>query len=111
MGLPPFRNIGHTIDTGDAPPVSKPSYRLNPMEKDEVTRQVSDLLAWGLFRPSQSSSGSPVLFVQEKDGSLRMCIAYRALNAVTAKDKYPLPRIDDLLVRLHGAKVFSSLDL
>lgn len=110
-GLPPLRQIGHTIDTGRAPPVSKPSYRLSPKEKEEVERQVKDLLARGLIRPSQSPYGSPVLFVQEKDGSLRMCIDYRALNAITAKDKYPLPRIDDLLDRLKGAKLFTSLDL
>ena len=110
-GLPPMRQIGHTIDTGSAAPVSKPAYRLSPKEKAEVERQVKDLLARGLIRPSQSPYGSPVLFVQKKDGSLRMCVDYRALNHITAKDKYPLPRIDDLLDKLKGAKVFSSVDL
>ena len=110
-GLPPKRNIGHTINTGDHLLVSKPSYRLNPKEKAEVERQVKDLLAKGLIRQCHSPYGSPVLFVQKKDGSLRMCVDYRALNNITVKDKYPLPRIDDLFDRLKGAQVFSSLDL
>lgn len=110
-GLPPLRNIGHTIDTGDSAPISKPAYRLSPKEKAEVEKQVRDLLDRGLIRPSQSPYESPVLFVQEKDGSLRMCIDYRALNAVTVKDRYPLPRIDNLFDRLQGATQFSSLDL
>ena len=84
---------------------------LSPKEKAEVERQVKDLLARGLIRPSQSPYGSPVLFVQKKDRSLRMCFDYRALNHITAQDKYPLPRIDDLLDKLKGAKVFSSVDL
>ena len=73
--------------------------------------KVKDLLAKGFIQPSQSPYGSPVLFVQKKDGGLRMCVDYRALNSITRKDKYPLPRIDDLLDRMHGSKVFSSLDL
>lgn len=111
LGLPPERGIGHTINTGDHPPISKPAYRLSPKEKEEVQRQVTELLGKGLIRPSQSPYGAPVLFVQKKDGTLRMCIDYRALNAVTVKDKFPLPRIDDLLDKLQGAKFFSSLDL
>lgn len=110
-GLPPLRTIGLTIDTGEHPPTSKPAYRLSPKEKEEVQRQVSELLGKGLIRPSQSPYGAPVLFVQKKDGTLRMCIDYRALNAITVKDKYPLPRIDDLFDKLNGAKYFSSLDL
>lgn len=110
-GLPPLRTIGHTIDTGDHPPISKPAYRLSPKEKEEVQRQVTELLGKGLIQPSQSPYGAPVLFVQKKDGTLRMCIDYRALNAVTVKDKYPLPRIDDLFDKLKGAQFFSSLDL
>ena len=110
-GLPPLRTIGHTIDTGDSMPVSKPAYRLSPKEKEEVKSQVTELLERGLIRPSNSPYGSPVLFVQKKDGSLRMCVDYRALNRVTRKDKYPLPRIDDLMDRLKSAKYFSSLDL
>ena len=110
-GLPPIRKIGHTIDMGDSSPVSKPAYRLSPKEKEEVRRQVSELLKRGLIKPSHSPYGAPVLFVQKKDGSLRMCVDYRAVNKVTKKDKYPLPRIDDLLDKLKEARYFSSLDL
>ena len=110
-GLPPMRTIGHTINTADHPPISRPAYRLSPKEKEEVERQVKNLLSRGLIRPSNSPYGSPVLFVQKKDGSLRMCIDYRAVNKVTTKDKYPLPRIDDLVDKLRGATHFSSLDL
>ena len=110
-GLPPLRGEGHAINTGDAPPVSKAMYRLSPKERDEVERQVTELLDKGLIQPSQSPYGAPVLFVQKKDGELRMCVDYRALNNITVKDKYPLPRIDDLLDRLQGATVFISLDL
>ena len=110
-GLPPLRTIHLTIDTGDHPPTSKPAYRLSPKEKEEVQRQVKELLGSGLIRPSQSPFGAPVLFVQKKDGTLRMCIDYRVLNAITVKDKFPLPRIDDLFDKLNGARHFSSLDL
>ena len=110
-GLPPMRIIGHTINTGDHPPVSKSAYRLSPKEKEEVESQVKELLSRGLIRPSNSPYGSPVILVQKKDGSLRMCIDYRAVNKLTVKDKYPLPRIDDLVDRLKNARFFSSLDL
>ena len=73
--------------------------------------QVTELLQKGLIRPSHSPYGSPVLFVQKKDGSLRMCIDYRAVNKATVKEKYPLPRIDDLMDKLKDAQYFSSLDL
>ena len=86
-------------------------YRLSPAENAEVRRQVSDGLRRGIIEPSASPYGTPVLFVRKKDGSLRMCVDYRALNKITVKNKYPLPRIDDLLDQLHGASVFSSLDL
>ena len=108
---PPHRSVSHVIDTGDHGPVSLPMHRLSPKEKVEVERQVQELLVKGLIQPSNSPYGAPVLFVQKKDGSLRMCIDYRALNNLTRKDKYPLPRIDDLIDRLQGARVFSSLDL
>ena len=110
-GLPPDRGVGHTINTGDSPPVSKPMYRLSPKEKAEVERQLADLVEKGFVQPSHSAWGAPVIFVAKKSGDLRMCVDYRALNQVTVKDKYPLPRIDDLLDRLQGARVFSSLDL
>lgn len=86
-------------------------YRLSTKEKQEFEAQVKDLLAKGFIQPSNSPYGSPVLFVQKKDGSLRMCVDYRALNSISRKDKFPLPKIDDLLDRLHGARCFTSLDL
>ena len=110
-GLPPDCGVGHTFNTEDATPVSRPMYRLSPKENQEVERQVKDLLARGLIQPSHSAWSSPVIFVRKKTGELRMCVDYRALNQKTVKDKYPLPRIDDLFDKLQGAKVFSSLDL
>ncbi|KAJ9511970.1 hypothetical protein QJQ45_004424 [Haematococcus lacustris] len=112
QGLPPERNIAHTIplEPGAKPPF-RPMYRMSPAELSEVEKQIKELLALGLIEPSSSPYGAPVLFVTKADGSLRMCIDYRALNKVTIKNKYPLPRIDQLIDRLHGATVFSSLDL
>ena len=92
-------------------PVFRPPYRLSPAEQAEVVRTVQGLLAKGFIRPSTSPFGAPVLFVAKKDGTLRMCVDYRGLNNVTVHNKYPLPRIDEMLDRLQGAKVFSSLDL
>jgi hypothetical protein len=77
----------------------------------ELEKQVQELLAKGWIRPSSSPWGSPVLFVPKKDGSRRMCIDYRALNKVTVKNSWPLPRIDDLLDKLVKAQVFTTLDL
>ena len=77
----------------------------------ELKKQLKDLLDKEYIRPSASPWGSPVLFVKKKDGSMRMCINYRSLNTVTVKNKYPLPRIDDLLDQLRKAKFFSKIDL
>jgi len=111
-GLPPVRPVDHTIPlVPGALPVSRPMYRLSPLELDEVKRQVTDLLAKGMVRPSTSPYSSPILFVGKKDGTLRMCIDYRGLNSVTFKNRYPLPRVDDLLDKLRGAACFSSIDL
>ena len=86
-------------------------FRYSPRELEEIQKQVQALLANNLIQPSTSPFGAPVLFVKKKDGSLRMVIDYRALNKITIRNQYPIPRIDDLLDRLHGASVFSSLDL
>ena len=110
-GLPPDRGVGHTINLADSSPVSKPMYRLSPSEQQEVTCQVKDLLARGLIQPSHSAYSSPVIFVRKNTGELRMCVECRALDQKTVKDNYPLPHIEDLLDRLQGASVFSSLDL
>ena len=111
-GRPPKRSVEFEIKTveGTVPP-NKPPYRLSPKEHDELQAQIDDLLAQGHIRPSQSPYGAPVLFVPKKDGRWRMCIDYRALNKQTIRDRYPLPRIDDLLDRLGKARHFTTLDL
>lgn len=82
-----------------------------PKELKELQTQIKGLLDLGFIRPSASSWGALVLFVKKKDGSLRLCIDYRQLNKVTIKNKYPLPRIDDLFDQLRGAQIFSKIDL
>ena len=77
----------------------------------ELKKQLEELQRIGFIRPSSSPWGAPVLFVKKKDGSMRLCVDYRALNEVTIKNKYPLPRIDDLFDQLKGAKYFSKIDL
>ena len=86
-------------------------YRMAPTELKELKKQLKELLDRGFIRPSISPWGAPVLFVRKKDGSMRLCIDYRRLNQVIVKNKYPLPRIDDLLDQLKGASVFSKIDL
>lgn len=111
-GLPPDRGVGHTIPLQEgAKPPFRNLYRLSPLEQAEVKKQVTDLLAKGWIQPSTSPYGAPVLFVGKPDGSLRMCVDYRALNALTVKNRYPMPRIEDLFDQLAGARVFTSLDL
>ena len=111
-GRPPKWEVEFAIKTepGAAPP-NQPPYRLSPKEHEELQAQIEDLLAQGHICPSQSPYGAPILFVQKKDGRWRMCIDYRALNKQTIKDRYPLPRIDDLLDRLGKVKYFSTIDL
>lgn len=111
-GVPPDREIDFGIDVLPyTQPISIPPYRMAPAELRELKEQLKDLLDKGFIRPSVSPWGAPVLFVRKKDGSLRMCIDYRQLNKVTVKNKYPLPRIDDLFDQLQGAKCFSKVDL
>ncbi|WMV19420.1 hypothetical protein MTR67_012805, partial [Solanum verrucosum] len=111
-GVPPEREIDFGINLlPDTQPISIPPYHMAPVELKELKEQLRDLLEKGFIRPSQSPWGSPVLFVKKKDGSLRMCIDYRQLNRVTVKNKYPLPRIDDLFDQLQGASHFSKIDL
>ena len=112
IGLPPDREVEFSIDLApETEPISKAPYRMSPSELVELKRQIEELMEQGFIRPSVSPWGSPVLFVKKKDGSLRLCIDYRQLNKATIKNKYPLPRIDDLLDQLNGASVFSKIDL
>ncbi len=112
QGLPPDRGISHVIvEEPGSRPVYRPPYRLSPLEQQELEKQIKDLLLKGFIEPSTSPYGAPVLFVTKKDGSLRMCCDWRKLNAQTVKARYPLPNVNQLLDRLHGAKWFTSLDL
>ncbi|KAJ9557278.1 hypothetical protein OSB04_011892 [Centaurea solstitialis] len=111
-GLPPDRQVEFRIDlVPGASPIAKTPYRLAPAEMKEMMSQLQELLDKGFIRPSASPWGAPVLFVKKKDGSFWMCIDYRELNKVTIKNKYPLPRIDDLFDQLQGASYFSKIDL
>jgi hypothetical protein len=112
QGMPPGRDIEFAIELqpGTAP-ISKRPYRMPPTELAELKKQLQELLDKGFIRPSTSPCGCPALFVKKKDESLRLCVDYHPLNAVTIKNKYPLPRIDVLFYQLVGAKVFSKIDL
>jgi hypothetical protein len=111
-GMPPGRGVEFYIDLipGTAP-IAKRPYRMAPTELAELKLQIAELQQKGYICPSSSPWGAPILFVTKKDGSMRMCIDYRSLNEVTIKNKYPLPRIDDLFDQLQGAKYFSKIDL
>ncbi|KAL4016280.1 hypothetical protein IC575_023927 [Cucumis melo] len=111
-GLPPHREIEFAIklEPGTVP-ISRAPYRMVPTELKELKVQLQELLHKGFIRPSVSPWGAPVLFVKKKDGSMRLCIDYRELNKVTVKNRYPLPRIDDLFDQLQGAIVFSKINL
>nr|GEZ18622.1 putative reverse transcriptase domain-containing protein [Tanacetum cinerariifolium] len=92
-------------------PVAWAPYRLAPSEMKEPAEQLQELSDKGFIRPSSSPWGAPVLFVKKKDGSFRMCIDYLELNKLTVKNRYPLPRIDDLFDQLQGSSVYSKIDL
>ncbi|WVZ75698.1 LOW QUALITY PROTEIN: hypothetical protein U9M48_023733 [Paspalum notatum var. saurae] len=111
-GMPHDREIEFLIELlpGTAP-IAKRQYRVAPKEQGLIKENIDELLGKGFIRPSSSPWAFPVLFVDKKDGTRRMCVDYRALNDVTIKNKYPLPRIDDLFDQLQGACVFSKIDL
>jgi len=110
--MPPARpGFDHTIPTGDAAPVAKKVYKMSPAELKTLREQLDELLRLGYIQPSTSPWAAPVLFVKKKDGSMRLCIDYRGLNAVTIKNKYPLPLLDEFFDRMQGARYFSKLDL
>ncbi|GJV98001.1 hypothetical protein Tco_1549578 [Tanacetum coccineum] len=110
-GLPPVRQVEFQINLiPGAAPVARPPYRLAPSEIQELSNQLQELTDRGFIRPSTSPWGAPVLF-KKKDKSFRMCIGYWELNKLTVKNRYPLPRIDDLFDQLQGSSVYSKIDL
>ena len=106
LGLPPKRDIEFTIElVPGASLVSKTPYKMSTSKMLELKMQLQELLENKYIQPSVSPWGAPVLFVRKKDGTLRLCIDYQQLNKVTVKNKYPLPRIDDLFDQMRRAKV------
>jgi hypothetical protein len=111
-GMPPDRDIEFVIELKPgATPIYKTPYRMATPELAELNEHIKELPENGFIRPSSSPWGAPVIFVPKKDGTQMLCMDYRALNKVTVKNKYPLPRIDDLFNQLCGACVFSKIDL
>nr|GEU29011.1 putative reverse transcriptase domain-containing protein [Tanacetum cinerariifolium] len=111
-GIPPTRQVEFQIDlVPGAAPVAQAPYRLAPSEMKELSDQLKELANKGFIRSSSSPWGVPILFVKKKDGSFRMCIDYRELNKLTVKNRYPLPKIDDLFDQLQGSSVYSKIDL
>jgi hypothetical protein len=110
--LPPRRQVDHAIEVipGVAPPAKAP-YQMSHEELKKLKVQLEELLTKGYIKPSKSLYGALVLFVHKKDGTLRMCVDYRAIKKVIVKNRYPLPRINDLFDRLSRIKVFSRIDL
>nr|GFC89741.1 putative reverse transcriptase domain-containing protein [Tanacetum cinerariifolium] len=111
-GIPPVREVEFSIELiPGAEPISKAPYRMAPIKLKELKDQLQELLERGFIRPSVSLWGAPILFVKNKDGSTRLCIDYHELNKITIRNRYPLPRIDDLFDQLQGAMHFSKIDL
>ena len=111
-GLPPRRRISHAIPMQPGvTPVAQRGRRLSYAQEQEMLKQVKDLMSKGWIDTSASPWGSPILFVKKKDGGMRMCVDYRAVNKLTTRNSYPLPRIDDMLDKLSGSSIFTCLDL
>ena len=101
----------HNIDTGNAAPIRKPPYRVSPSQRQEIDKHVREMLDKNVIKPSTSPWASPILLVKKPNGTNRFCIDFRGVNKITTKDSHPLPRIDDTLDALHGAKYFTTLDM
>ena len=111
-GLPPKRGFEHIIELEkDAKPVITTHYQHPQKYKDEIEKAIQELLVMGHIQPTSSPFASPVVLVKKNDGTMRMCIDYRALNKKTIKNLYPIPRVDELIDELHGAVYFSKIDL
>jgi hypothetical protein len=112
LGMPPERKVefAKELIPGTAP-IYKRAYRVSRPELVELKKQIDELLEKGYIKPNTSPWATPVLFVEKKDSTRRMCIDYRALNEITIKNKNPLPKIEDLLDQLRGANMFSKIDL
>lgn len=112
LRLPPKRDIDFTIELVlGAAPVSRAPYKMSVPELTELKMQSQELLDKKYIRPSVSPWGAPVLFVKKRDRTLRMCMDYRQLNKLTIKNRYPLPRIDELFYQVKGETIFSKIDL
>ena len=110
QGLPPHRSFDHHIPLmSGVQPVNVKPYRYSLQQKDEIERQIMEMISQGIIKPSQSPFSSPMLLVKKKDGSWRFCVDYRQLNAVTVKDRYPMPIVDELLDELAGSVYFTKL--
>lgn len=103
--------VQHSIDTGDHPPIKQHPYRTPMIRREQMAKMIDDMQKQGIIQPSSSPWASPVVLVPKKDGTTRFCVDYRRLNAVSRKDVYPLPRIEDILSTLGEAKYFTTLDL
>ena len=111
-GIPPEREVDMSIEVvHGTTPISRAPYFMAPNELKELKTQLQELLDKSFIRPSVSPWGALVLFLKKKDGTLRMCIDYRQINKVTVKNKYLLPRVEDLFDQLKGASVFSKINL
>ena len=110
--LPPPKEVDHEIQLiPRAQPIAKRPYKISLLEVIELKEQLTQLLNQGFIRPSLSPWSAPVLFNRKKDGTLYLCIDYRGLNQCTIKNKYPIPRIDELLDWLHGSQIYTKIDL